>query len=66
MAVDPPVYVPLKHVQIARLRYALHYERNRCTAAGDTPGANECLGIDRLLTKYVLAATKMNFGEKDG
>lgn len=66
MAVDPPVYVPLKHVQIARLRYALHYERNRCTAAGDTAGANEALGIDRLLTKYVLASTRMNFEKKDG
>lgn len=66
MVADPPVYVPFTHRQIAILRYALHYERKRVTEAGDTPAANAVLAIDRLLTKYVLATTKMNFGEKDG
>ncbi len=60
------IYIPFSHTEIVRLRYALYYERERNTKAGQMEGANECLAIDRKLTKYVLAATKMNFPDKLG
>lgn len=70
---ETPIYIPFTMAQCIVMQYALHYETMRVRAlrdgavAGEQPAFNRDLdnirAVDRLIKKFVRAATQLNFGK---